>query len=513
MTTRGKFRILSIIAAAFVWLAAGKLPAQSIRLPWSGYGHDSQHDGIAPVPSQPLNRIIWQTPVDLSVPQSNGYPLFIHYGSPLVTRSNTVIVPVKTGALGGFEIEALTGATGATNWVQPTDYILPPHDWTPPYSPALTPRNRVFFAGGGGTVYYCDTPDTTNSSPSIGQIAFYGLTNYLADTNDYLGEVYVSTPITSDRYGNIYFGFQVTGPTPLNLSSGIARIDFKGHGTWVAATSTVNDGYISQVALNCAPALANDDNVVYITVNNGSSGYGYLVGLDSRTLAPLYSALLNDVVSGDYANVDDDSSASPMVGPAGDVYYGVLETPSLSNNDRGWLLHFDRTLTQSKLPGAFGWDDTPSVVAASLVPSYRGDSSYLLMAKYNNYASIGGDGVNKIAILDPNNSKTDPISGAMVMNEILTMTGPTPDLNAQGQGYTNAVREWCINTAAVDPFTKSVLANSEDGCLYRWDLTSNTPLSNQRARPGLGEAYTPTVVGVNGFVYAINDAVLFAVGQ
>ena len=90
--------------------------AQSIRLPWSGYAHEPQHSAIASVASQPLNRIVWQTPVDLNPPYSGG-ELFIHYGSPLITRSNTVIVPVRTGVGGGFEIEALAGATGARNWV------------------------------------------------------------------------------------------------------------------------------------------------------------------------------------------------------------------------------------------------------------------------------------------------------------------------------------------------------------------------------------------------------------
>src|SRR5947207_1863950 len=45
--------------------------AQSIRVPWSDYAHDSQHTAISPVASQPLHRVIWQTSVDLSVPTNN----------------------------------------------------------------------------------------------------------------------------------------------------------------------------------------------------------------------------------------------------------------------------------------------------------------------------------------------------------------------------------------------------------------------------------------------------------
>jgi hypothetical protein len=30
---------------------------------------------------------------------------------------------------------------------------------------------------------------------------------------------------------------------------------------------------------------------------------------------------------------------------------------------------------------------------------------------------------------------------------------------------------------------------------------------------GVGEAYTPTVIGVDGTVYAIQNSILFAIGQ
>jgi len=69
-----------------------------------------------------------------------------------------------------------------------------------------------------------------------------------------------------------------------------------------------------------------------------------------------------------------------------------------------------------------------------------------------------------------------------------------------------------IVTAVVDPFTHSVLAGAEDGKLYRWNLATNTFSEQIVLTPGLGEAYTPTVAGPDGQVYAINNATLFAVG-
>lgn len=63
-----------------------------------------------------------------------------------------------------------------------------------------------------------------------------------------------------------------------------------------------------------------------------------------------------------------------------------------------------------------------------MVPSYTGSSPYLLMTKYNDYYGIGGGtGLNKMAVLDPDATETDPVTGATVMKEVLTILGPTPD--------------------------------------------------------------------------------------
>ena len=57
------------------------------------------------------------------------------------------------------------------------------------------------------------------------------------------------------------------------------------------------------------------------------------------------------------------------------------------------------------------------------------------------------------------------------------------------------------------------MVNSEDGKLYRWNLTTDTLDETIKLSGGLGEAYTPTVIGPDGTVYAINDGVLAAIGK
>jgi hypothetical protein len=132
------------------------------------------------------------------------------------------------------------------------------------------------------------------------------------------------------------------------------------------------------------------------------------------------------------------------------VYFGIFSNPF--NGSRGFLLRFSADLSVQKTPGGFGWDYTPALVPASMVPSYQGTSTYLIFAKYNNYAIGDGDGINKIALLDPNDTQVDPhpsASGLVEMREVLTIVGPTPDDEHYSTSFPNAVREWCINTASI----------------------------------------------------------------
>jgi hypothetical protein len=475
---------------------------------WQGFARDPQHTAVSTVESLPLSVIRWQTPVDLA-PQYVGNALQIHYGSPLVTSAGTVIIPVKTGASGGFEVQARQVTDGTLNWSVSTDYVLPQHGWVPSLAPTLTPSGRLYIPAAGGTLLEIDNPDAA-STPLATRLAFYGIANYQGSPED--STIFIDTPITSDSAGDLFFGFLATAGNPLGLESGLARIDPTGEGTWVAAATAARDSAITEVVMNSAPALSADGSTVYVAVSTGSMGRGDLLALDSTTLATKAAAALKDPASGNDAYLSDDGTASPTIGPDGDVYFGVLDNPLGSNHLRGWLLHFSSDLGTLKAPGGFGWDDTPSIVPAFMVPSYQGTSTYLLMVKYNNYAEGGGDGINKIAILDPNETMLDPSTGVNWMCPVLTIAGPTPDLTEIAT-HPGAVLEWCINSAVVDPATDSILANSEDGVLYRWNLATNSFTEKIVLTPGLGEAYTPTVIANDGTVLAINNATLFAVGR
>jgi hypothetical protein len=498
-----KSRVSFFVLAAGIGVAMFATNASAQAGAWPTHSHDNQHTGISSVASQPLTRIRWHVPVDSAPPQDE---IFIHYGSPLVTAANTVIVSVKTTT--GFRVEGRNGSTGKKMWTQATKYQVPNAVFLPAIGPTLS-GNQLFVPDFAGRVIVRQTPD--QATGTVSRRIFYGKKNYTANPTIYQQNVQINTPLTTDANGSLYFGFLVLGPTPIGLKSGLARIAADGTGNWVSAASISGDAAVTNVAMSCAPALSNDGNTLYIATTNASAGYGYLLALNSTTLAVINKVRLKDPSSSQDAIIFDASSASPTVGPDGDVYFGVIENPFPKHNDRGWLLHFNSDLSQKKIPGSFGWDDTASVVSASLVPSYTGTSSYLLMTKYNNYAGAGtGDGKNRIAILDPNTTQHDPVLPAtLVMTEVLTILGVTPDNN----GFPGAVREWCINTAAVDPATKSVIVNSEDGKLYRWDLTTNTLSQSIRLTNGIGEAYTPTVIGSDGTVYAINGAILNAVGQ
>src|SRR5579859_3754168 len=188
------------IGAAIVALYVSQ---DALAGPWQGHAGNAQHTAQAPAAAQNLTHIRWKTPIDIR-PQLSGDELLIHYGSSIVTAANTLILPVKVGATDGFRIEALDPATGAKLWQIGSNYVLPPHNWTPMFGPQLTLQNRLYFPAEGGNVFYRDTPD--QATGTRGRIAFYGNRNFAANPSAFTSTVDIDTPITSDAAGDIFFG-------------------------------------------------------------------------------------------------------------------------------------------------------------------------------------------------------------------------------------------------------------------------------------------------------------------
>lgn len=499
-------------------LCAAAIHAQTIV---PTFGGNAQHTAVYNPAAQHLNAIHWSTSIDL-----NNTGALAHYGAPLITPANTIVVPQKTGANGGFKINVFNAVNGTAMYSLTTDYTQPSHNWILPYQPVLAVNSvdtRLYYPGNGGTIYYIDNPDSVSHGAPVQQVFYTTLANYQANASGFNSTVFINTPITSDASGNIFFGFRVQGTAPAPLSttqSGIARIDPNGNATFVLAGTAANDSNIGRDTHNSAPALSNDGTTVYFVVKGASSDtYGYLLGLDSTTLATKFKVFLKDPRNNNANNAElnDDSTASPMVGPDGDVYFGILGNPF--NGSRGFMLHFSSDLTVEHPAGGFGWDNTAAVVPASMVPSYTGASSYLIFSKYNNYANAGGDngdGVNRIALLDPNATQVDAHSssnGMLIMREVLTVIGPTADVENRSSSLPLAVREWCINTAAVNPATNSIFTPSEDGRTYRWNLLTNSLSEWVTLGPGVGEPYVPTVIGPDGTVFTLNGGTMWALGN
>jgi hypothetical protein len=460
-------------------LSAGSSSAQSLT-----FAGNAQHTAQFPVTAQHLNHIRWSAAIEPSLDS-------VHYGAPLVSPSNTVIFATISGS--NYTVQAREGATGRLKYTLTNDFVPFPVTWGMTYGPVLTPGPsgmRLYYPGGGGTVYYVDNADSDTPSSPV-QLCFYmPLADYATNPAAFRSTVYINTPLVADTNSAIFFSFYTSGTAPPPLASnngGFVRIAPDDSATYIFARAATGDSLAYRTAANCAPALNNDGTTLYAVTTGSSMYYSYLVGLDAMTLTNKYKSRLLTSPS-ESAGPIDSATASPSVGPDGDVYLGVAGDGYLYQV----TLHFSADLATRKLPSAFGWDYTPAFVPTNMVKDYRGPSSYLLFSKYNDYSSHD----YRIALLDPNASESGYKTSAM--REVRVMRGPTTG------------KEWCLNTPAVNIPNASVFAPSEDGHLYCWNLLSNSLSESISLTLGYGEPYVPTVVGPDGAVYTINGSKLFA---
>jgi hypothetical protein len=292
------------------WLSApasiARVKATAPSVEWAGFGGNAQHTAVAVTRPQPFTRVRWKAKVD-QVPVSKDEVLGIHYGSPMITAGNTVLVPTRVSVKAGYRVVAYSGTNGARRWSLDTDWQPSPRDFgfTPPLPAVVTRSASLAVAGAGGTILMRGHANQAKASES--RLVFYGAGQWKAHKSVYDKEVQVTTPITAGQDGSLYFGFVVHGATPAHLTSGIARIAANGHGTWTSApaAAVANPKVIRQVAFNCAPALSADGKTLYITVTGPQRND--LVGLSASTLKPESHVILRDPATGKLAVIDDSS--------------------------------------------------------------------------------------------------------------------------------------------------------------------------------------------------------------
>ena len=107
---------LITLGFAVVLGLAGPTRAQTLV---STFGGNAQHTANYNPAAQDLNAIHWSTSIDL-----NNTGAFAHYGAPLLTPANTIMVPVKT-ASNGFQVNVFNAADGTALYTLTSDYIMP----------------------------------------------------------------------------------------------------------------------------------------------------------------------------------------------------------------------------------------------------------------------------------------------------------------------------------------------------------------------------------------------------
>lgn len=466
---------------------------------WYGYAGDPWHSGQSRVASRKLDKVVWAQTVD-QLPEDQRY--YDHYGAPSITPLNTVVVAVKTGPNGAHRVSALNGEDGSRKWTASSSYrsqqnrpfffcttLVPPHDNESQYG--------ITWPESGGRVSVRSNADSNTGTHAI--YTFYGANNYRQNRAFLDANVYIVTPITAGADGSLYFGYKVEQSNDLGLTNGIAKVN--PDGTCLHTSAMELSGTTSQfhMANDEAPALTRDGRNLYVVIRPESlEKRQRLVRIDPSTLKPVNSVEFINPTDPTFDFVVEGGTQSPMVAPDGDVYIG---SGSGNSSVEGFLYHFSKDLSERKLSGGFGWDTTPSVVPAQLVPWYTGTSKYLLFSKYNNY----NNGQHRIALLDPNESEISPETGIAVMKVVASQLSPT--------GSADYRDEWCINAAVVDIKRKCVLMNNANGYVYRWDLVTNTLSESVQITVPYYQAYTSTVIGPDGKIYAIHSNRLFAIGS
>jgi hypothetical protein len=451
---------LALCTAALVFGFAGSATAQ-----WLQFAHDAAHNGAdMGTVSQDLQAIRFSKLFDTAA-SGVGF-LLIHYDVPKVDADGNVYIALRdrVGPNIVYSVQKLD-TSGSVLWTYPSDYHnISAGGWEGTFSFALG-NGYLYVAGLYGIVHVI--------SPDDGSAQFDVVSYPIPDPipAGLATGVVESGPEAIDGAGTLYY---VVRSTFDGVPSHLAKVTPDG------TVSTVNfadlTGQAESPGLNCGPAIAPDGTIYVATVHSAFPISQYsLLAINPDLSLKWIGNLASD--SAHVAQVNNQSTSTPVVGPDGRVFYGGWNSNEQSD---GYLYEFSPDGTfLGEYP--FGWDTTPVIYPDPMDPNH-----YFLGEKKNMYTSrrffwvwIDPDGMTEVASWELMPSGTD---------------------------------ELCVNAGVVDANLNTFFLG-ENGILYKVPFMSSTASSQISLGAPRNAAYTPTAMGPDGTIFALDDRSFYIVGN
>ncbi len=438
--------------------------AGSASAQWLQFNHDAQHSGFLPaVQGQNLDTIRFSKLYDTLALGTGS--LLIHYDVPKVDDAGNVYIVLRDPGAGEptYSVEKLD-SSGTHLWTYTSDYrFTTGGGWEASFSFVIG-NGQVYVAGRYGVLHVI--------SPDDGS-ALYDITSYEIPDPIPPGlatGVVVSGPPAIDAAGTLYY---VVRSSFADVASHLVKV------TVDDAISTVNYRDLTgesneRPGLNAGPAIAAD-GTIYVGSVRGSSSFSRLLAVNPDLTLKWIGNMAADPAH--VAQIIDQSTSNPVVGPDGRVFYGGWNTNEQSD---GYLYSFDPADGSFLGQFPFGWDTTPGIY-----PDPDGDPThYHLIEKKNMYNSRR----YYLVSINPNG-----------MTEEWAWELPT------------AGRELCVNAVVIDSSGTSYFLG-EDGYFYRVEFGGENWSRIMLGQPR-DAAYTPAAMGPDGTVYALDDRSFFIIGN
>lgn len=563
-------RYVPVVLLALVLVSSAVAQQQT----WNQWAGGPGHNGTLPVAghrfAKQLANIVVDPFADAARAEAGG-ALLVHYQTPL-SDGIDVFMEVKSGAYTGFRtwetqiwnVRKFQWQNGqlVARWTAESDWKPVPSNgprFEPVFHAAMT-KKFVYMAGAGGTVLEVDRRSGA-------------IVRRLGNFNDSIDpRTYVTSPITIDGHGNLYYNVVRMGTGGQNpwttdiADAWLVKVQPGGTASRVSYSALVpnaprpTDACLGEfppatapwppspdavpgsvpcgsqrAGINVTPAVGPDGTIYTVSRAHLIGKWGWLVAVNPD-LTPKWSASLRNRFH-DGCNVILPPNGTPggcregaMTGVdpsdnlpgSGSVNDNSTSSPVVApdgtiyygaytryNYSQGHMMRFSAS-GQFLNSYPFGWDVTPAI--------WEHDGTFSLITKENRYAGVGSY---------CGNCPPDRIPS---LPQGYFITQLTPELQPQWQFKSTETRtcsrlpdgsmecvddrpdnfEWCVNSVAVDR-NGVVYVNSEDGHLYAIEQ-GGTLRERIFLQLALGAAYTPLSLGVDGRIYTQNAGRLFVVG-